>query len=127
MPINPLFKILNTFIIVKEGFMENLKTKLGKRIKYLRKSQNITQEKLAEMINMDITSLSKIETGRNYPQPETIERLAAALNTDISQLFSFSRLEKSEDYLNAIIKNINVIQNDENKLKILYNITSSLI
>ena len=107
--------------------MENLKTKLGKRIKYLRKSQNITQEKLAEMINMDITSLSKIETGRNYPQPETIERLAAALNTDISQLFSFSRLEKSEDYLNAIIKNINVIQNDENKLKILYNITSSLI
>ena len=127
MLINPLFKILNTFIIVKEGFMENLKTKLGKRIKYLRKSQNITQEKLAEMINMDITSLSKIETGRNYPQPETIERLAAALNTDISQLFSFSRLEKSEDYLNAIIKNINVIQNDENKLKILYNITSSLI
>lgn len=127
MPINPLFKILNTFIIVKEEFMENLKTKLGKRIKYLRKSQNITQEKLAEMINMDITSLSKIETGRNYPQPETIERLAAALNTDISQLFSFSRLEKSEDYLNAIIKNINVIQNDENKLKILYNITSSLI
>lgn len=127
MLINPLFKILNTFIIVKEEFMENLKTKLGKRIKYLRKSQNITQEKLAEMINMDITSLSKIETGRNYPQPETIERLAAALNTDISQLFSFSRLEKSEDYLNAIIKNINVIQNDENKLKILYNITSSLI
>ncbi len=127
MLISPLFKILNTFIIVKEGFMENLKTKLGKRIKYLRKSQNITQEKLAEMINMDITSLSKIETGRNYPQPETIERLAAALNTDISQLFSFSRLEKSEDYLNAIIKNINVIQNDENKLKILYNITSSLI
>lgn len=127
MLVNPLFKILNTFIIVKEGFMENLKTKLGKRIKYLRKSQNITQEKLAEMINMDITSLSKIETGRNYPQPETIERLAAALNTDISQLFSFSRLEKSEDYLNAIIKNINVIQNDENKLKILYNITSSLI
>ena len=127
MPINPLFKILNTFIIVKEEFMENLKTKLGKRIKYLRKSQNITQEKLAEMINMDITSLSKIETGRNYPQPETIERLAAALNTDISQLFSFSRLEKSKDYLNAIIKNINVIQNDENKLKILYNITSSLI
>ncbi len=47
--------------------MENLKIKLGKRIKDLRKAKNITQEKLAEMINMDITSLSKIETGRNYP------------------------------------------------------------
>lgn len=55
--------------------MNNLKIKLGQRIKSLRKNLNITQETLAELINMDITSLSKIETGRNYPQPETIEKL----------------------------------------------------
>ena len=127
MPINPLFKILNTFIIVKEEFMENLKTKLGKRIKYLRKSQNITQEKLAEMINMDITSLSKIETGRNYPQPETIERLAEALNVEIFQLFSFNKFKSTDDYINAINQNLKAIQTDENKLKILYNISASLI
>ena len=47
--------------------MNNLKIKLGQRIKSLRKNLNITQETLAELINMDITSLSKIETGRNYP------------------------------------------------------------
>ena len=68
--------------------MNNLKIKLGQRIKSLRKNSNITQETLAELINMDITSLSKIETGRNYPQPETIEKIANALNVDIAQLFS---------------------------------------
>ena len=45
----------------------NLKQKLGKRIQELRKFQNITQEKLAEIVNMDITSLRKIETGRHSP------------------------------------------------------------
>ena len=73
------------------------------------KNLNITQETLAELINMDITSLSKIETGRNYPQPETIEKIANALNVDISQLFSFQELNTKEDYISAIHKNILLI------------------
>ena len=40
--------------------MSDLKLKLGKRIQSLRKSQNITQEKLAEIIDMDITSLFSV-------------------------------------------------------------------
>ena len=89
--------------------MNNLKIKLGQRIKSLRKNLNITQETLAELINMDITSLSKIETGRNYPQPETIEKIANALNVDISQLFSFQELNTKEDYISAIHKNLSLI------------------
>lgn len=107
--------------------MNNLKTKLGQRIKYLRKSQNITQEKLAELINMDITSLSKIETGRNYPQPETIEKIAKALNVNINYLFSFQSLNTKNEYIEAITQNINLIQNNEEKLKLLYTISSALI
>ena len=107
--------------------MKNLKTKLGQRIKYLRKNLNITQEKLAELINMDITSLSKIETGRNYPQPETVEKIANALNVDISQLFSFQDLKSKEDYISAINKNLSHIANNEEKLKLLYKISTDLI
>ena len=44
---------------LNEGLMKDLKIKLGMRIKYLRKAKNLTQEQLAEKINMDITSLSK--------------------------------------------------------------------
>ena len=107
--------------------MNNLKIKLGQRIKSLRKNLNITQETLAELINMDITSLSKIETGRNYPQPETIEKIANALNVDISQLFSFQELNTKEDYISAINKNISHIENNEEKLKLLYKISTDLI
>ncbi len=107
--------------------MNNLKIKLGQRIKSLRKNSNITQETLAELINMDITSLSKIETGRNYPQPETIEKIANALNVDISQIFSFQELNTKEDYISAINKNLSHIANDEEKLKLLYKISTDLV
>ena len=107
--------------------METLKTKLGQRIKYLRKSKNITQEKLAEITNMDITSLSKIETGRNYPQPETLEKIANALGIEISQLFVFSENLSKSGYIDAINRNIDFIKNDDEKLKLLYKISCALV
>lgn len=107
--------------------MENLKTKLGKRIKDLRKSQSFTQEKLAEMVNMDITSLSKIETGRNFPQHDTLVKISKALNVDIKQLFTFKKPSTGEDYISAINKNIEFIKNDKTKLEILYQISAVLI
>ena len=107
--------------------MDNLKVKLGQRIKFLRKSCNITQERLAEMINMDITSLSKIETGRNYPQPETIEKISKALNVDVSQLFLFKTLDSKEEYIDPINKNIQFISDNKEKLKVLYKVSESLL
>lgn len=107
--------------------MDNLKIKLGQRIKFLRKSCDITQEKLAEMINMDITSLSKIETGRNYPQPETVEKISKALNIDVSQLFRFRTLNSKEEYIDAINRNLQFISENEEKLSILYKVSESLL
>ncbi len=105
----------------------NLKQNLGRRIQELRKAQNMTQEKLAEKISMDITSLSKIETGRNYPQPETLEKIAFALSVDIENLFKFKNNLTKEDYINNIYKNIDFIKNNEEKLKFLYIVSSSLV
>lgn len=107
--------------------MSDLKLKLGKRIKELRKSAGITQEKLAEMISMDITSLSKIETGSNYPQPDTIEKIAGILNIEVYKLFMFNSLSSQEDYLLGIQNNLNMIKNNEEKLRILHGISSFLV
>ena len=46
--------------------MDNKKL-LGKRIKELRKYRNFTQEKLAELIDIEPCSLSAIEIGRHFP------------------------------------------------------------
>jgi len=107
--------------------MADLKAKLGKRIKELRKLNNYTQGKLAEIIGMDVTSLSKIETGRNYPQPETIEKLSSILGVDIEKLFSFDGQMSESDYISKINKNISCIKNNKEKLKFLYNVSSLLV
>lgn len=59
---------------------------------------------------MDISSLSKIETGRNYPQPDTVEKLAEALNVDIDKFFVFNQDFSTEDYCCAINNNISIIK-----------------
>ena len=105
----------------------NLKQKLGKRIQELRKSKNITQEQLTEMINMDITSLSKIETGRNYPQPDTLEKICQVLGLNIEVLFNFDEKFSNESYLDAINKNLEFLKDDNKKLKLIYKITSALL
>ena len=112
---------------LNEGLMKDLKIKLGMRIKYLRKAKNLTQEQLAEKINLDITSLSKIETGRNYPQPETIEKLACAFEIDIEEIFNFHEDFSKTDYYNKILKNLNFMKEDKEKLKLLYEISSALV
>ena len=69
--------------------MDNIKTLLGKRIKELRQKRRYTQEKLAEMANIEIPSLSNIENGKNYPNHETLYKLATALNVRPFELFIF--------------------------------------
>ena len=105
----------------------NLKNQLGKRIQDLRKAQKLTQEMLAEKINIDITSLSKIETGRNYPQPETLCKIANALGVELNQLFLFEENFSAKDYVEAIYKNVDFIKNNDEKLKLLYKISCTLI
>ncbi len=66
-----------------------LKKDLGKRIQALRKSKKITQERLAELINIDPKSVSKIENGNSYPSPDTLNAIANALGVEVYELFIF--------------------------------------
>lgn len=67
-----------------------LKKLLGKRIQELRKKSKYTQEKFAEIINIDPKNVSKIENGNNYPSAETLTAIAKALDVDIYELFVFN-------------------------------------
>ena len=108
--------------------MQNeLQRKLGQKIKKLRKVVGMSQEMLAEKINIDITSLSKIETGRNYPQPETLCKISNAVGVELNQLFLFEENLSAKDYVEAIYKNIDFIKNNDEKLKLLYKISCTLI
>lgn len=104
-----------------------LKKELGKNIQKYRKLNKITQEKLAEMIGVEINSISSIETGKYFPSPENLVKISNALNTNISNLFYFKEDSTCEDYIEEINKSIELLANDKIKLESINNFIKQLI
>lgn len=67
----------------------NLYESLGKRIKYLRKEHNLTQEKLAELTGLSLDFIGKIEVNINKPGLKSLIKIANALDIHIKDLFDF--------------------------------------
>ena len=55
--------------------------------KFFRKKKGLSQLELAELVNIEMKSLSRIESGHNYPQCENLIAIANALNVDPWQLY----------------------------------------
>ena len=54
---------------------------IGEKIRYYRKQLGITQGKLAELTGIHPVSIRKYEINKMQPQPQQIERIAAAQRT----------------------------------------------
>jgi len=70
--------------------MRNIRLKIGKRLRELRKKKRLTQEGLASLADIDYKYLQRIE-GKNPPniKVETLEKLAKAFNISLSKLMDF--------------------------------------
>lgn len=68
----------------------NIRLKLGKKIKELRRKSGLTQEELADLADIDYKYLQRIE-GKNPPalKIDTIGKLAKALKVTPDQLLKF--------------------------------------
>ena len=60
----------------------------GVQIKSLRERKKMTQEELAQKINVTSKAVSKWETGRGFPDISLIENLAGALGISVIELLS---------------------------------------
>lgn len=80
----------------------NLKFNLGKKIKSLRECSNLTQEQLAEKIELERDTISKIENGKRFPSCKTLEKIAQVFNIKYSDLFNFNDFDNTVDYNKAI-------------------------
>ena len=72
-----------------------LKILLGKRVEELRKSRGLTQQQVADKMNIDIRNFRRIERGETFPARNIIP-LAKALDVTLAQLYSFEHLSKSQ-------------------------------
>ena len=60
---------------------------LGEKLKKLRLDKNISQEKFAELTELDRTYISGLERGLRNPSYLILKKLALALDVNPSELF----------------------------------------
>ena len=65
----------------------NILIQLGMRIRYLRKQLNISQLDLSVESDVNRNYISDLEKGRRNPTILILNKIAIALNTDLSNLF----------------------------------------
>lgn len=118
-----LFPFRMNLLLNLRGLMDNKKL-LGKRIRELRKKKGIKQEKLAELVGLEPTSISNIENGYNYPTIQNLEKIALALNSSFVDIFKFEQHNDTKD----LIYEINVMLNkNPDKTRDFYKILKALV
>jgi transcriptional regulator with XRE-family HTH domain len=68
--------------------MTNLRDILANNLKGNRRKCGISQSKLAERAGISTQYIAMIELTRQFPSPEVLERIAAALGIESYELFS---------------------------------------
>ena len=104
--------------------MKDIKILLGKRVKELRKKLGISQQELADIINVDQRNLSNIECGISFPT-KTLLDIAQALKVELIELFNFEHHKLTFDemkiYINSELNNL-----EEENVKIIYKLIKSM-
>ena len=93
---------------------------LGQTIKYFRKAKNLTQEQLAELVGMEPNSISIIESGRNFPTLNSLEKIANALEIELNLLFKYSSTRTGAQIIDEINRELNKLDNQKLEKVLLF-------
>ncbi len=73
---------------------KNVDKLIGLQIARLRNEREITQEELAQSIDVTPETISRLERGIAIPSLKTIEKISTALHTTLKDLFYFEYTQK---------------------------------
>jgi len=87
---------------------------LAQNIKSFRTHREWSQADLAEKADISIPFLSDIERGNKWPYPDTLSKLAKALNVDVYEFFRQKSPSTNEnrDYTARVIKEMLIAQRE---------------
>ena len=123
-----LFKIFVSITkIYLKGANMTLKKNFGINVQKYRKLHRLTQEKLAEVVGVDATSISSIETGKYFPSAENLSRIANALNVNVADLFYFENCSSKEQLYSEITGLIELFKDDSLRLNAIKNFLKTLV
>lgn len=67
---------------------KNIRQRVGKRVRIIRKARKLTQEQVGEKADLNYKYVGEVERGEVNPSIETLSAIADALNISLSQLFA---------------------------------------
>ncbi len=105
----------------------DIKKTLGEKVKRIRKQRGLTQEQLAEMIDIAPRNMSKIEVGSCFVSAETLEKLLAALNVSTEELFANDHIKDTKELLSDIYSQIDLIKDNRKKLETVYKMVDYIV
>ena len=79
---------------------------IGERIKQVRKSKNMTQETLAEKLNVSIGYVSQVERGITKISLDLLGAISTILDCDVAALISETAIRSNEYMTTEIIEAI---------------------
>ncbi len=68
----------------------SIERKLGAKIAYLRKLKHLSQEKMAEKVDISEIYMGQIERGEANPTLDKLKAIAKVLDIEIKELFDFT-------------------------------------
>jgi transcriptional regulator with XRE-family HTH domain len=77
--------------------MASLEKQVGAIIRYHRERAGLSQARLAELIERQVGTLSRIERGESAPSFKTLERLASVLNLAVRDFFELGEASVRSD------------------------------
>lgn len=105
----------------------DIKKSFGEKVKRLRQKRKLTQEQLAEMIDISPRNLSKIEVGGCFVKAETLEKLLAALDVSTEELFANEHIKSNSELIESIHFYVDSAKDDHKMLEKIYKILRDLI
>jgi transcriptional regulator with XRE-family HTH domain len=106
--------------------MKEIKTLLGRRIRYLRARKGMTQEELGDKANVKYKYLGAIERGERNPSTDNLAKIAKALGVQLHDLFV---LEHEIEDIQALRKRIDDLLKDASKkeFKTIYRVIVAIL
>ncbi len=95
------------------------KATVGRFIAEQRKAKGLTQKQLAEELNVTDKAVSKWETGRSYPDVETLERLSGFFEVTVNDVLS-GKVISQTSFAEEADKNVVQVMKDTKKTKAVF-------
>ncbi|MBQ7307141.1 MAG: helix-turn-helix domain-containing protein [Clostridia bacterium] len=99
------FKVTTDYLLGRE--ITNNNSIINFRLKELRKMKNLTQAKLAELLNISRSTIAMYETGASEPDLNTLNKIANYFNVTLDYLLDREVIKDNNIYSNKNIENFN--------------------